>query len=120
MISHIPFIEIVFRQENNEEVIDEVPEFENLNLLYDQTRLIYDAEFSELNCDQVNDYNNAYDHPMKYICKSYRLLQVATSSPDYPIELWSPIPEEGHSIVNVPLSGVNTTYHLFKKAHETL
>ncbi|KAI8090638.1 hypothetical protein BDF21DRAFT_483547 [Thamnidium elegans] len=104
-ISHRPFNEIVFREENEEEVVDELPEFVNLNELYNQIQLIYEAEFSELNYAQVNDYNNASNHPLKYIRISYRLLQVATSLPDYPIKLWSLIPEGSHSIVHVHLFG---------------
>jgi hypothetical protein len=83
----------VFREKNDEEVVDELPGFENLNELYNQIELIYEAEFFDLDYDKVNDYKYASDHPLKYIRISYRLLQLATSLPDYPIKLWSLIPE---------------------------
>lgn len=98
--------------------MDELPIFENLDNLYNQARIIYEAEFPGLNYDQVVNYNTAYSHPLKYLRFSYRLLQLASSIPDTPIKLWSLIPQGSHSIVHVPLSGVNTLYHLFKRAHE--
>ncbi|CAO0801449.1 unnamed protein product [Mucor circinelloides] len=114
IISHKRFDEIVFREEND----DELPIFENLNNLYDQVRLIYEAEFPGLNYDQVDDYSTASSHPLKYLRLSYRLLQLATSMPDTPIKLWSLIPQGSHSIVHVSLSGVTVLYRLFKRAHE--
>ncbi|KAG1111727.1 hypothetical protein G6F42_014938 [Rhizopus arrhizus] len=114
IISHKRFDEIVFREEND----DELPIFENLNNLYDQVRLIYEAEFPGLNYDQVDDYSTASSHPLKYLRLSYRLLQLATSMHDTPIKLWSLIPQGSHSIVHVLLSGVTVLYRLFKRAHE--
>jgi hypothetical protein len=38
--------------------------------------------------------------------------------PEAPIKLWSLIPQGSHTIVHVPLSGVNTMYFLFKKAYD--
>ena len=85
--------------------------------LYNQIQQIYEAEFSEMNYDQVNDYENASSHPIKYTCISYSLLQLADSLPDLPIKLWSLIPNASNSIVHVPLSGVSTMYHFLRKAH---
>lgn len=118
--SHMPFNEIVFRKDNDEEVVEELPEFENLKELYNQVPLIYEAEFSELNYDAVNDYNDAYDRLLKYIRISYRRRQVVTSLFDYPIKRWSLIHKGNHSIVHVPLSGVPTTYYFLKKLIKTV
>jgi hypothetical protein len=118
IVSHRRFNEIVFREENDQEVVNPLPVFEGLNEIYDQIRLIYVAEFTGLDYDQVNDYGNASTHPLKYIRISYRLLQVATSLPETPIKLWSLIPQGSHSTLHVPLSGVNTMYSLFKKAYD--
>ncbi|KAI9487249.1 MAG: hypothetical protein EXX96DRAFT_646942 [Benjaminiella poitrasii] len=118
IINHKLFNKIAFREEGDEETVDELPVFENLNELYNRVRLIYEAEFAGLDYDHVNDYDNVSSHPLKYLCISYRLLQLATSLPDTPIKLWSLIPEKSHSIVHVPLSGVTTMYRLFKKAYD--
>lgn len=110
----------MFREENDEEIVDELPAFEDLEELYKQIQVIYEAEFFGWDYDnQVNDYQTALDHPLKYIRISYRLLQLATSLPDYPINLWSLIPVARHSIAHVPLSGYNTMYSFFKKARES-
>jgi hypothetical protein len=66
----------VFRQENDEEIVDQLPGFENLNELYNQIQLIYEAEFSRMDYDQVDDYDNTSTLPL-----------IATSLPDLLVEL---------------------------------
>ncbi|KAI8375628.1 hypothetical protein EDC96DRAFT_571725 [Choanephora cucurbitarum] len=46
-----------------------------------------------------------------------KITHIASSFLGLPVKLWSPIPQASHFIVHVPLSGMITFYHLFKKAH---
>ncbi|CEG83366.1 hypothetical protein RMATCC62417_17296 [Rhizopus microsporus] len=113
IINHTLFDEIVFKEEEEEENI-EVRIFGNLNQLYNQIRLIYEAEFRRVAYDTINDYGYATNHPLKFIRLSYRLLQAASLLPDAPIKLWSLLPQATHSMVYVPLSGIPTLYSLPK------
>lgn len=96
--------------------LEELPVFDDLNELYNRVQLIFEAEFAELSYDQVNEYNYASSHTLKYLRISYRLLQLATSLPDKSIKFWSLITENSHSILHVPSSGVTAMYHLLKRA----
>ncbi|KAG1152163.1 hypothetical protein G6F37_001387 [Rhizopus arrhizus] len=118
IVNHRPFENIAFREEDDQEIDAELSAFVNLNEQYNQIRLVYEAEFADVNYDQINDYENASAHPFKYFRLSYRLLQIANSLPNLSIKLWSLIPKSSHSIVHVPLSGVNLLYHLFRKAYD--
>ncbi|KAI8359170.1 hypothetical protein BD560DRAFT_437574 [Blakeslea trispora] len=95
----------------------ELPAFVSLDPLYNSVRPIYDADSANTEYEHVDNYENASAHPFKYLRVSYRLLQVASSLPDFQIKLWSLIPQGNHSIVHVSLSGIPALHHLFKKIH---
>ncbi|RCH80600.1 hypothetical protein CU097_001016, partial [Rhizopus azygosporus] len=80
-------------QKEEEEENTEVRNFGNLNQLYNQIRLIYEAEFRGVAYDAINNYGYSTSHPLKFIRLSYRLLQAASSLPDAPIKLWSLLPQ---------------------------
>ncbi|CEI92028.1 hypothetical protein RMCBS344292_06302 [Rhizopus microsporus] len=117
IINHTLFDEIVFEEEEEEENI-EVRNFGNLNQLYNQIRLIYEAEFRGIAYNSINDYGYATNHPLKFIRLSHRLLQAASSLPNAPIKLWSLLSQATHSMVHMPLSGIPTLYTLFQRAHQ--
>ncbi|RCH81751.1 hypothetical protein CU097_002052 [Rhizopus azygosporus] len=86
--------------------------------LYNQIRLIYEAEFRGVAYDTINNYGYGTNHPLKFIRLSYRLLQTASSLPDALIKLWGLLPQATHSMIHVPLSGIPTLYTLFQRAHQ--
>ena len=80
-------------------------------------QIIYDAEYGNLDYDEVNNYEYASAHPLKYTRVSFRLLQLATSLPEYDIKLWSLLPNGSNRMVHVPLSGMRAMYYFFRRAH---
>ncbi|KAI8347346.1 hypothetical protein BD560DRAFT_427785 [Blakeslea trispora] len=101
IVNHRKFREVGFCDQYIEE---EVLTFVGLDQLYKYVRSMYQAEFANKDYEHVSEYENIFTHPFKYLRVSYRLLQVFSLFPDLRIKLWSLIPQDSHSIVNVPLN----------------